>query len=273
MLGFTVDEKALEKFGFQWIDKLLESKLASFVEIAPEKRAAQMSIYKTLAQSVSRANLGYQFHLPYFVHPTDYRLHSLKDSKQKIVNDLENWLILTDSFRYTDDRIPIILHPCYQESSNRLDQDLTAHFVELFLGTLAKNNLLKAYALTIENVPKRRFIGFGNSIASLKAFRDTTFTDNELALCLDLCHYVTNGDHSTIDTNAISVFHIHQFDTLSQQDHLSLSRGELDFSGLLEALAQHLKSRITVETLLYCNPNYISSIAQDLTLLQKALKY
>lgn len=273
MIGFTVDEKALELHGFQWLNAILDSNLVSFIEISPEKRAAQASIYKELALSMRRAGLGYQLHLPYFVHSTDYRLNSLMDSKQKIVNDLENWLLLTETFRYNNNRIPIILHPCYQESTKKLDENLTAHFVELFLRTLTKNNMQNAYYLAIENVPKRKAPGFGNCLSSLEGFRNSTFHADELSLCLDLCHYITNEDSAPIDYESVNLFHIHQFDSLTNQDHLSLTLGDLDFDGYLDLLSQQKNSRINLETLLYCNPNYIHSLALDLTKLSQSLKY
>ncbi len=272
MVGFTLDEKALLASGYHWFERLLEEKIPCFAELSPELRAAPLSEYMKIKKRLTTHNLPYQLHMPYFVHPTDYAVNSLLDSKQKIVNTLENWLSLTEKIRYNDDCIPIILHPGTTTLKPDQDQDLTAHFVELFLELLQHHGLSRHYQVALENLPKHTTPSFANVFDALMRFRESFFNSAQLSLCLDLCHFETNCDTSPLKYEAINHYHIHQFDAAQQRDHLSLSRGALDFTKHLEALKNKEDIRLNLELLLYAEPHYTQVLSDDLCLLKKALK-
>lgn len=271
-IGFTLDESALLQSGFHWLDTLLSQDLITFVELSPEKRAASLEVYLKIKKRLENHKIKYQCHVPYFIHPTDYSINSLTGSKQKIVNTFENWLTLTESMRYDDQMVPIIIHPGHRDASTQNPEDMTAAFIELILNLLHRTGLSRYYTLALENLPARRYAGFGTSLDALMAFRTRFFQSEPLAICLDLCHYEVNNDPSPIAYDLIELYHIHQFDSKKNTDHQSLQENHLDFTKHYEALKKNPKASIDLELLLYAEPAYTACLAKDLMLLHQRLK-
>lgn len=271
-VGFTLDEAALKQSGFHWFDHLLSQDLAAFVELSPEKRAASLDLYLEIKRRLEEHQLRYQLHLPYFVHPSDYHINSLPACKQKIVKTLEKWLTLTEKIRYNDQKVPIIVHPAHQDESKKNPEDLTADFLDIFLNLLNRLGLSKHYALALENLPTRNYISFGTSLDGLFTFRSRFFNDEQLSLCLDLCHFESSKDTSVIPYRLIDLYHIHQYDPSRNLDHLSLQGNDLDFKRHFEQLKKHPSACINLELLQYAEPHYTDLLHQDLALVLQSLK-
>lgn len=271
-LGFTLDESALQQHGFHWFDTIIAQDLFTFVELSPEKRAASLALYRQVKKRLEQHQLKYQCHVPYFIHPSDYSINSLSNTKQKIVNTFENWFTLTESMRYDDQIVPIIIHPGYCDSSTQSPEDMTARFIEMMLNLLHRLGLNHHYTLALENLPVRRYTSFGTSLDGLLAFRKRFFHTNQLAICLDLCHYEVNKDPSLIDYALIDLYHIHQFDPQLEADHLSLQKTHLDFSKHYEAFKKNQTASLNLELLLYAESKYTENLNKDLRLLHQCLK-
>jgi sugar phosphate isomerase/epimerase len=271
-IGFTIDESALNQFGFHWLDTLITQDLFSCVELSPEKRAANSDVYLQIKKRLEKHQLSYQLHVPYFVHPTDYSINSLTESKQKIVNTFENWLLLTESMRYDDQMVPIIIHPGYIDQHTKKPEDVTAHYIELTLNLLHRKGLSRHYTLALENLPTRKYEGFGTSLDGIMAFRKRFFHQKQLAICLDLCHYEVSKDSSSIPYAEIDLYHIHQYNPLNNMDHLSLQENQLDFTKHFEALKKTTTGSLNLELLLYAESAYIERLNKDLQLLHQRLK-
>lgn len=272
LIGFTLDEQAIIKYGTQWLETVANLPFVGYVEWAPEPRAASLALYQNASRYFAPNALTTQLHLPYFIDESAYAMNSITLSGQKTVKVLEQWLLFVEKLRLTSDSIPIILHPALQKLDSHNDRDITARYVELFLNLLEKLSLSRLYALALENIPQSIGLSFANRLDQLLAFREKNFNQQELNICLDLAHYAANGDDSLVPYDEIMLYHIHQASMDKGQDHKSLALDTYDFTPHYDALHTRTHTHITLELLSYAEPRYPQCLDSDLNWLSQRLK-
>ncbi|WIF94155.1 TIM barrel protein [Caminicella sporogenes] len=277
-LGFTFDEKILDKIKFQ--DLIFKAKKTNIsnIEISPDKNVLPIDTYVEISSYCKKLNIDVNFHIPYFAHDYLYEIMNFKEYKKDLIKKYEEFLCIVENIQNKTCNIPIIvIHGAKYINPEKFNEGMynTLIFLDWILNFIEKKNISVKLALETLSKNTERTIGDirKDVIEIIKKFKS-----NLLGICWDISHDSTNyypGKVPFDDEFYKHIFycHIHGVNIAKSISHISIQKSTIDFSKSINHLKQNkFEGIINLELLIkFCGKSYLDDLFNDINYLQNIL--
>ncbi|WP_425446698.1 TIM barrel protein [Dethiothermospora halolimnae] len=272
-LGFTFDEKILNKIE---INKLLSKASeigVSSIELSPDKNIIDVKKYLDIAKVANDYSVDINYHIPYFADNNLYEIMNFKEHETKVKEKYVSLLsIIEEIEQLISKKSIIVVHGANYNNIESFNKGIynMLSFIDWILNFLSRKNI--NISLALETLRKEQSRVIGDTREDIfKIVND--FNSNRLGVCWDITHdtmnYYPHEPPLNDDfLNKIIYTHIHGIDLNNNKSHFSIKNSDIDFNREVEFLKNNNYDGILNLELLvsHCGDGYLEYLFDDIEL-------
>lgn len=270
-LGFTFDEKILNKISTEKILHKARINNIKSIELSPDENILSKSKYLNIAKTANENDILLNYHVPYFINEL-YEIYNLKEYKNIVAQKyIKMFNLISELNSFRDCRPTIVFHGAkYEKNCNKNDGIYsTLSFIDWGLNYIEKNDLNFCLALETVNKTDMRTIGdYKEEVIEII----NKFDNKNLRICLDICHneyncYPEKPIYEEVFLKLVNYVHVHGVNLNKNISHISITKSDIDFSETIK-LFNDSNIILNLELLVnYCGDDYIKDLFNDIAFI------